>query len=194
MRSTRDRSRSQEWLSSHRPQGPSPSRAWCQRSSSRPSVVAQQPSCARSRQRPLPFSAPPICHHVSYQFCRNYRLNIPSNDVLVLPADLVAETADSAVLAAGLESEDSQSLGNNDLLLLVVGRGDTLEDLEALKSGGTTGGLVGDHASDGLVEDSRGGTEVERTCLVSTTILFGSHCNSVDSPPRVGLYRVIFRR
>lgn len=86
-----------------------------------------------------------------------------SNNVLVLPADLVAETANGAVLATGLESEDSESLGNDHLLLLVVGRGNTLEDLKALQSGGTTGSLVGDHATDGLVEDSGGGTEVEGT-------------------------------
>jgi hypothetical protein len=92
--------------------------------------------------------------------------NIPSNNILVLPANLVAETADGAVLATGLETEDSESLGNDHLLLLVVGRGDTLKDLEALESGGTTSGLVGDHATDGLVKDSGGGTEVEGTCHV----------------------------
>jgi hypothetical protein len=75
----------------------------------------------------------------------------------------VAETADSAVLAAGLQAENAESLGNNHLLLLVVRGRDTLEDLEALQGGGTAGSLVGDHAPDGLVEDSRGGTEVEGT-------------------------------
>lgn len=89
--------------------------------------------------------------------------NIPRNNILVLPADLVAETANSAELAAGLQTEDTESLGNNDLLLLVVGGRDTLEDLESLESGGASGSLVGDHAADGLVEDSRRGTEVEGT-------------------------------
>lgn len=86
-----------------------------------------------------------------------------ANNVLVLPANLVAQTANGAVLAAGLESENTESLGDDHLLLLVVGRGDTLKDLEALESGGTTGSLVGDHATDGLVEDSGRSTEVERT-------------------------------
>jgi len=86
-----------------------------------------------------------------------------SNNILVLPANLVAQTANGAVLAAGLESEDAEGLGNDHLLLLVVGRGNTLKDLEALESGGTTGSLVGDHATDGLVEDSGRSTEVERT-------------------------------
>lgn len=75
----------------------------------------------------------------------------------------MGQTADSAVLAAGLQPQDTQSLGNNHLFLLVVGGRDTLEDLEALKGSGTAGGLVGDHATDGLVEDARGGAEVEGT-------------------------------
>jgi len=85
------------------------------------------------------------------------------NDILVLPANLVGQTADSAELAAGLESENAESLGNDDLLGLVVRRGDTLEDLKALESSGTTGSLVGDHTTDGLVEDSGRSAEVEGT-------------------------------
>lgn len=55
--------------------------------------------------------------------------DVPSNDVLVLPAKLVTETADSAVLAAGLQPQYPQSLRNNNALLLVVWRRDTLEGL-----------------------------------------------------------------
>lgn len=90
-------------------------------------------------------------------------LNAPRNNILVLPANLVAQTADSAVLAAGLQTQDTESLGDDHLLLLVVGRGNTLEDLETLKGSGTAGGLVGNHAADSLVENARGGTEVEGT-------------------------------
>lgn len=86
-----------------------------------------------------------------------------SNNVLVLPSDLVAETADSCVLAARLEAEDTESLGNDNALLLVVGGGDTLKDLQTGKGSLTTSGLVGDHTTDGLVEDPAGGTEVEGT-------------------------------
>lgn len=75
----------------------------------------------------------------------------------------MGQTADSAVLAAGLQPQDTECLGHDDLLGLVVRGRDTLEDLEALKGSGTAGGLVGDHATDGLVEDARGGAEVERT-------------------------------
>lgn len=84
----------------------------------------------------------------------------------------MAQTADSAVLAAGLQPQNAESLGNHHLLDLVVGRGDTLEDLEALKGGGTAGGLVGDHAADGLVEDTRGSAEVEGTCKRGSDMLF----------------------
>ncbi|KAI6771083.1 hypothetical protein HG531_009938 [Fusarium graminearum] len=107
--------------------------------------------------------------------------------------NLVGQTTDSAELAAGLESENAESLGNDDLLGLVVGRGDTLEDLKALESSGTTGSLVGDHATDGLVEDSGRSAEVEGTYIESMTVVQCSG-NGFDSPPRVGLYRVIFRR
>jgi hypothetical protein len=75
----------------------------------------------------------------------------------------VAEATDGAVLAAGAESEDTQSLGDDDALLLVVGGRNTLEDLESLQSSSTTGGLVGNHSADGLEEDAGGSTEVEGT-------------------------------
>ena len=75
----------------------------------------------------------------------------------------MGETANGAVLAAGAETQDAESLGNDNALLLVVGRGDTLEDLKALHGGGTAGGLVGNHAADSLVEDAGRSTEVEGT-------------------------------
>jgi hypothetical protein len=87
--------------------------------------------------------------------------NAPSNNILVLPADLVAQSSDCAVLAAGLESENAKGLGNDHLLLLVVRGRDAFEDLEPLEGGGAAGGLVGDHATDGLVEDAGRGAEVE---------------------------------
>lgn len=95
------------------------------------------------------------------------RIDVPRNNILVLPADLVAQPADGAVLATGLESEDTEGLGDHHLLLLVIRGRDTLEDLEPLESGGATGGLVRDHATDGLVEDAGRGAEVEGTWALS---------------------------
>lgn len=48
---------------------------------------------------------------------------------------------DGAELASGLEAEDAKGLGNDHLLLLVEGRGHALEELQALKGGGSTGRL-----------------------------------------------------
>lgn len=114
----------------------------------------------------------------------------PGNNVLVLPADFVAESANGAVLAAGSETENTQSLGNNNALLLVVRRRDTLENLEALQGSSTTGGLVRDHSADSLVEDAGWGTEVEGTCEIqlqyeNPMVAYGR--NRASSPPRVGL-------
>lgn len=78
----------------------------------------------------------------------------------------MGQTTDSAVLAAGAEAEDAEGLGNDDALLLVIRGRNTLEDLQALHGGGTTGGLVGDHAADSLVEDAGGSAEVEGTCMI----------------------------
>jgi hypothetical protein len=76
----------------------------------------------------------------------------------------MAQTSDSAVLAAGLQSQDTQSLGYHHLLLFVVWGRNTLENLQSLKGGSTASGLVRDHATNGLVEDARRSAEVERSC------------------------------
>lgn len=105
-------------------------------------------------------------YHRYYQ-----QMNIPSNDVLVLPAELVADTTDGAVLAARLQPQHTESLGNDHALLLVIWGRNTLEGLEALHSSGTASGLVRDHTTDGSPEDLRWGTEVEGTwCVTVSTI------------------------
>lgn len=101
---------------------------------------------------------------------RSAQVDIPRNNILVLPSNLVAESANRAVLASGLQSQDSQGLGNNHSLDFVVWWWDTLEDLESLHGSGATSGLVGNHTADGLVEDSRRGTEMEGTCCESDAI------------------------
>lgn len=54
-------------------------------------------------------------------------------------------------------------MGNDDTLLLVIGLWDALKDLQSLHGSSASGGLVWDHAPDGLVKDARGSTEVEGT-------------------------------
>ena len=66
----------------------------------------------------------------------------------------MAQSANSAVLSARLQSQYSQGLWYNHSLDLVVWWWDTLENLKSLHCGGTTSGLVGNHATDSLVEDS----------------------------------------
>ena len=87
----------------------------------------------------------------------------PVDNVLVTPSDLVRDSLEGAVLSSGLESEDSESGGDDDSLDLVLGGRDTLVQLQSLESGGSSRALVGDHSSDGLVQDPRGGSEVEGT-------------------------------
>lgn len=88
------------------------------------------------------------------------------DNVLVAPSDLVRDALEGGVLAAGLQAEDTEGGGDDDLLDLVLGRGDTLVELKAAEGGGTTRGLVGDHTADSLVEDARRSTVVEGTGLL----------------------------
>lgn len=92
-----------------------------------------------------------------------YTCNEPRNNILVLPADLMAEATHCAVLAAGLQAEYTKSLGDNKLLDFVVWGRNTLKNLEALESGSSAGSLVGNHATDGLVENPGGCAEMEGT-------------------------------
>lgn len=81
----------------------------------------------------------------------------------VLPADLLGETANHGVGAAGLEAEHAEGSGAHHPLHLVVGRGHTLEDLQATKGLSTAGGLVSNHAPDGPPEDLGRGSVVVGT-------------------------------
>jgi len=116
------------------------------------------------------------------------------DNILVLPANLVAQTANRAILPAGLQTEDAKSLGHDHLLHLVIRGRDAFEDLQSLHGGCAAGRLVGNHAAYRLVEDSGGGSEVEGTCRRQNLSRQGIAAGGIDLPPRVGLYRVILRR
>ena len=68
---------------------------------------------------------------------------------------------DSAVLPTGFQPQHSQRLWYDEPLLAVVRGRNALEELEALKGGGTASGLVRDHATDRSVEDLGGRAVVE---------------------------------
>jgi hypothetical protein len=87
------------------------------------------------------------------------------NNILVLPANFVGDTANGGVLATGLELQDAESRGNDHTLHLIVGRGDTFEKLDAVKGSSTAGGLVSDHTTESLVEDTGRSAEMERTTV-----------------------------
>lgn len=90
----------------------------------------------------------------------------PVNNILVLPSDLVTDPLESTEFSSGLQSENSESGGDDHLLHSVLGGGDTLVKLESLEGGSTSGRLVGDHTSDSLVEDSGRSSEMEGTRLL----------------------------
>ena len=73
----------------------------------------------------------------------------------------MAESSQRAVLPTALQSEDLQSRWDDHLLLLVIGRRNSLESLETLQSILSSLGLVRSHSSDGSPEDLGGGSEVE---------------------------------
>jgi len=93
-------------------------------------------------------------------------LSLQSLDQLVVrPAHLGRELAQDAELAARSQTDNAHGIGDDLALDLIEGVGDTLEDLEALQSGGTTSGLVGDHATNDTPQDTRGSTEVDHAAV-----------------------------
>ena len=75
----------------------------------------------------------------------------------------MAQSAHRAVFPPRLQSKYPQCLWYYHSLLLIVWRWDAFKNLEAFHRGGTTSGLVGYHASDGLVEDAGRSAKVKGT-------------------------------
>jgi len=98
-------------------------------------------------------------------------------NISAMPTDFMAEPLDSAIFATGFQSEYTKSLRYNEFLLSVVRRRDTFEELDAFKGSCTAGGLVGHHAADCFVENSRRCTEMERPALLGVDeMLFVQEC------------------
>jgi hypothetical protein len=100
-----------------------------------------------------------------------------SNEVFSGPANLLSEVSKNAELSVGLQSEDLEGIGNNNSLLLVIGEGDTFEDLQTAESSRALGGLVGEHSSNHSPEDAWWSSEVDMSlsgvgvsCLVEELV------------------------
>jgi len=78
------------------------------------------------------------------------------NDAGLAPAGESSEVAEGAERSERLQSEHLEGLRHDHALLVVIGEGDSLEDLQATESGGAFGALVGSHASDDLPKDAGG--------------------------------------
>jgi len=105
-------------------------------------------------------------------------LNLPlglegSNDVLVLPADLVSEPAKRAEPPAVLQPQHLEGGRDDHLFLFVIWGRHSLEALQSLESFLSTLSLVRSHSAHGAPEDLGRSTEVERSTagLYVTTLL-----------------------
>jgi len=78
------------------------------------------------------------------------------NTLSLGPAGQGGEFSKRAVVSAGSKTKGAEGIGDDHSLLLIVGEGDSLEDLKVAESGSASWGLVGEHASKGLPEDFRG--------------------------------------
>ena len=77
-------------------------------------------------------------------------------DGLAGPPEVGRELAEDGELAVGGKTESAEGLGDHNTLLGVIGRGDAVEHAETLEGLHPAGGLVGEHATDGALEDLGG--------------------------------------
>ena len=77
-----------------------------------------------------------------------------SGDVSLGPSVHGSELSDSASFSLGLDSENLEGLGNDHSLLLIIGEGNSLEDLQSLEGSSTSGRFMGEHSSNNSPEHS----------------------------------------
>lgn len=87
------------------------------------------------------------------------------DDLSVCPTELRGETLESAELTAWLETQNTESLWDDHLLLVLVEWWNTLENLKTLHGSSTSSDLVWDHTTDSLQEDTGWSSVVEWTTL-----------------------------
>jgi hypothetical protein len=79
---------------------------------------------------------------------------------LLSPSDLAGKVTKGAELSEAGQLNCSEGIGDELSLLGVIGGGNSLEDFESAECLSSSGGLMGQHASDGSPEYSGGGTVV----------------------------------
>ena len=84
------------------------------------------------------------------------------NELLALPTSLRSQIAEDAELSLWLQAESLGGLRDSHLLLLVIRSWDTVEDLQALEGGLTSGGLVWEHTTNSSPEHHRRSSVVKR--------------------------------
>ena len=109
--------------------------------------------------------------------------------VALSPSSDGSEVAKRAVVAAGLEAESAEGIGDDHALLLVVWEWAAIEDLQLAESGGASWELVGEHATDALPENASGGPPVLGTAawVRVNALLHGVLSNDLVSLEGTGL-------
>ena len=115
------------------------------------------------------------------------------DDVTLGPAGERSELAQRAVVSAGLEAESAESIRDHHSLFLVIGEGDTFEDLQLTESGGASWELVGKHATKALPENARGRLPMlgSTTWVCVNALLHGVLSNDLVSLERAGLKNLL---
>lgn len=99
------------------------------------------------------------------------------NELVVLPSGMGRELAKDTEVAAGLDADNFEGLGDDHSLLSVVRRRNSLEHLEASKGELSAARFVRNHSSNNTEEHLGGRTLVERSLLRvgAETLLEESH-------------------
>ena len=115
------------------------------------------------------------------------------DDFSLGPAGERGELAQRAVVSAGLEAESAESVWDHHSLFLVVGEGDTFEDLQLTESGGASWELVGEHATQALPENARGRLPMlgSAAWVCVNALLHGVLSNDLVSLERAGLENLL---
>ena len=115
------------------------------------------------------------------------------DDVSLGPAGERSELAQRAVVSAGLEAESAESVWDHHSLFLVIGEGDTFEDLQLTESSGASWELVGEHATSALPENARGRLPMlgSTTWVCVNALLHGVLSNDLVSLERAGLKNLL---